>query len=432
MRILFVTPFLPSPPRFGAQRRLDGVIRGLGQHHDVSLLSFFDPRDDISSAIREAETYCEKVMTIANDRYALTTRQKRLLQTRSLLSRRSFESFVYHSPPMQRALEKLVTEEAYDVVNFEFSQMTTNRPTDGRVVRCGAIFVLDEHNIEYDILRRTASSALSLDRRLYSLLDWRKLRREEQQSWRRFDGCAVTSARDEELLRRDVPTARTVVVPNAVDVDFFRPSNGCGDADSMSLLFFGAGNYHPNTDGLLFFLREIMPRLRARYPSIMLRIVGPLIPPEIEAHAGDGVEVTGLVDDIRPYLERATVIIAPLRIGGGTRFKILEAMAMGKAVVSTAVGAEGIDVRNGSDIMLADRPEEFAFQVGRLLEDEALRRSMGSEARRLIEQRYSWAASVDRLEEFYGELMGRRAVPGGAPNEASDPASRRSGRGPAG
>jgi len=178
----------------------------------------------------------------------------------------------------------------------------------------------------------------------------------------------------------------------------------------MSLLFFGAGNYHPNTDGLLFFFREILPRLRARYPGITLRILGPLIPPEIEAHAGDGVEVTGLVEDIRPYLERAAVIIAPLRIGGGTRFKILEAMAMGKAVVSTAVGAEGIDVRNGSDIMLADRPEEFASQVGRLLEDAPLRQSMGKEARLLIEQRYSWAGSVDRLQEFYAELLERRAI----------------------
>jgi len=311
---------------------------------------------------------------------------------------------------MQRALEKLLTDETYDVVSFEFSQMATNRPADGKVARCGALFVLDEHNIEYEILRRTASSALSLDRRLYSLLDWRKLRREEQRSWRRFDGCTVTSARDEALLRRDVPTASTAVVPNAVDVDFFRPRNGCGGTEPMSLLFFGAGNYHPNTDGLLFFFREILPRLRARYPGITLRILGPLIPPEIEAHAGDGVEVTGLVEDIRPYLERAAVIIAPLRIGGGTRFKILEAMAMGKAVVSTAVGAEGIDVRNGSDIMLADRPEEFASQVGRLLEDAALRQSMGREARLLIEQRYSWAGSVQKLEGFYAELLERRAI----------------------
>ena len=417
MRILFVTPYLPSPPRSGGQRRLDGVIRGLSRHHDVSLVTFFDPRDDISSAIRQTESYCEKVVTLVNERYALTTRQKRLLQARSLLSRRSFEAFVFHSAPMQQTLEKLVAAGAYDVVSFEFSPMATNRPPDGNVARCGAVFVLDEHNIEYDIVRRTASSALSLDRRLYSLLDWRKLRREEQQSWRRFDGCTVTSARDEALLRRDVPLARTAVVPNAVDVDYFRPKNGGGATDSMSLLFFGAGNYHPNTDGLLFFFREIMPRLRARYPGITLRILGPLIPPEIEAHAGNGVEVIGGVDDIRPYLERATVIIAPLRIGGGTRFKILEAMAMGKAVVSTAVGAEGIDVRNGSDIMLADRPEEFAIQVGRLLDDAALRRTMGREARRLIEQRYSWARSVNKLEEFYAELMGRRAVAGGPPTE---------------
>src|SRR5207253_1854376 len=224
----------------------------------------------------------------------------------------------------------------------------------------------------------------------------------------RFDGCTLTSARDEELLRLELPTVDTAVVPNAVDVDFFHPDPTGVPPDPMTLVFFGSINYQPNTDGLLFFLREILPRLKARYPGIKLRIVGQQPPPEIQARADDGVEVTGLVDDVRPYIERATVIIAPLRIGGGTRFKILEAMAMGKAVVSTTIGAEGIEVHDGSDILLADEPETFAAQIGRLLDDAALRHRMGATARSLIEQRYSWSASVGRLEEFHAELLARR------------------------
>jgi glycosyltransferase involved in cell wall biosynthesis len=408
VKLLFVTPYLPSPPRFGGQRRLDGMIRGLARRHEVSLLSFVDPREDVSCSIRMTETYCKQVVAVPNDRYALTTVQKRLLQTRSLLSRRSFESFVYHSPTLQQALEKLVTQEPYDIVSFEFAQMVAN--LDGQPGRCAAIFVLDEHNIEYDILRRTASSDPGLDRKLYSLLDWRKLRAEEHRAWQCFEGCTVTSARDQELLRRDFPRVTSAVVPNAVDIELFRPSQGGAPVDRMSLLFFGAVSYHPNTDGLLFFMKEILPSLRARYPSIKLKIVGPFVPAEIQARADDCVEVVGYVDDIRPHLERATVIIAPLRIGGGTRFKILEAMAMGKAVVSTTIGAEGIDVRSGLDIMLADKPEEFAIQVGRLLEDEALRRTMGAAARALIERRYSWEWSVARLVAFYAEILARRGV----------------------
>jgi len=180
----------------------------------------------------------------------------------------------------------------------------------------------------------------------------------------------------------------------------------------MSLLFFGAISYHPNTDGLLFFLREVLPRVKMRYPAITLRIVGPFVPPEIQSRAGDGIEVTGLVDDIRPYLERAAVVIVPLRIGGGTRFKILEAMAMGKAIVSTTVGAEGIDARDGSEILLADQPEAFAIQIGRLLEDAALRQRMGAAARLRVEGSYSWGSSVARLEEFYGKLVALRAISG--------------------
>lgn len=404
MRILFVTPYLATPPRFGSQRRLDGLMRGLARSHEVSLISLVDPTEDTSLPVRETKAYCGSLVTIPNEQYALTLRGKRLLQLRSLLSARSYESHLYRNQAVTRVLNDLVADGSYDVVNVEFMHMATNWPGDLRRSLGRTIFVLDEHNIEYEVVRRTASASESLDRKLYSTLNWRKLRREEREAWQRFDGCTTTSARDEALLLSDVPTARTAVVPNAVDVDFFRPCQAGVVEEPMNLLFFGAPSYHPNKDGLLYFLHDILPRLRTRYPAITLRIVGPSVPSEISAFAGEGVEVTGLVDDIRPYIERAAVVIVPLRIGGGTRFKVLEAMAMEKAVVSTSLGAEGIDVRDGSEILLADTADVFARQVGRLLEDDALRRRMGEAARSVIERRYSWGHSVDRLEQFYSQL----------------------------
>jgi glycosyltransferase involved in cell wall biosynthesis len=372
------------------------------------VVALVDPTEDISCSVRATESYCEKVLTVPNDSYALTMKRKRLMQTRSLLSSRSYESFLYEIPALKRTLEGLIADGRYDVVSFEVPQMVTNRLPDLWPAEDRAVFVLDAHNIEYDLVRRTASSSVGIDRKLYSQLDWRKLRSEERTAWERVDGCAVTSARDQELLRRDLPNARTAVVPNAVDVNFFRPSNGGAVIDPMSLLFFGAGSYHPNTDGLLFFIHEILPRLKARYPAVKLRIVGPSVPSEIRGLEGDGIEVIGFVDDVRPCLERATVVIVPLRIGGGTRFKILEAMAMEKPVVSTTLGAEGIDVRDESEILLGDGPDAFAVQVGRLLEDAELRTKMGAAARAVIERRYSWESSVATLEGFYTELLARQ------------------------
>ena len=403
-----MTAYMPSPPRYGGQRRLQGLIRGLARCHDVSVVALVDPREDSSCSVRATEAYCEKVVAVPNDGYAQTTKRKRLTQVRSLLSRRSYESRLYDSPALTRALEELLAEGPYDVVTFEVPQMVSNRLPDVWPREHRAVFVLDAHNIDYDVVRRTASSRVGIDRKLYSALDWRKLRAEERAAWQRVDGCTVTSPRDEDLVRRDVPTASTAVVPNAVDLDFFRPSNESRAVDPMTLLFFGAISYHPNTDGLLFFIREILPLIKVRHPAVKLRIVGPSVPMEIQACAGDGIEVTGPVDDIRPYLEGATVIIAPLRIGGGTRFKILEAMAMEKPVVSTTLGAEGIDVRDESEILLGDGPDAFAMQVGRLLDDAELRTRMGAAARAVIERHYSWESSVATLEGFYTELLARQ------------------------
>lgn len=407
MRILFVIPYLASPPRFGAQRRLDGLMRGLARSHEVSAISFVDPREDVEASLRETRRYCACVSLVPNERYALSTRRKRLLQMRSLLSPGSYERIVYRQDGLARLLRDHLAGRSYDVVNVEFMQMASNVPAARGASR--AIFVLDEHNIEYDIVHRTGTASGRLDRKLYSHIDWRKLRHEERVAWRRFDGCTMTSSRDESLVRRDSPTTRTAVVPNAVDVDAFRPR---GDAreEPMSLLFFGVPSYHPNKDGLLYFASEILPLIRARHAGARLRIVGPDVPPEIRALAGNGIEVVGFVEDVRRELERAAAVVVPLRIGGGTRFKILEAMAMERPVVSTTIGAEGLEVEDGRDVLLADTPADFAAQVVRLLDDAATRRRIGRAARAVIERGYSWGHSVAKLEAFYGQLLAERAA----------------------
>ena len=270
------------------------------------------------------------------------------------------------------------------------------------------MFLLDEHNIEYDIAWQTARAGGSAARRAYSAVNGRKVRDEELQAWTRFDGCTLTSARDQGLLLGDAPETRTAVVPNGVDLDLFQPC--ARPRDPATLLFFGAVDYYPNTEGLLFFLNEVMPRLRATIPRVRLCIVGRRPPDSILARRRPDVEITGAVDDLRPYLERAAAVVVPLRIGGGTRLKILEAMAMGKAVVSTSLGAEGLDVVPERDLCIADDAAGFAEQIGHLLDEPERADRLGVAARRLVESRYGWAASVARLKAFYEEVLDARGA----------------------
>lgn len=404
MRILFFTPFLPGPPVFGGQRRIHGLMTALAKSHDVSLLSLVDPAADLTDGLRDAAQYCDEVVTVPDPLHRASGQAKRLLQLRSIASTQSFEQLLYRRPAVQKALDEHLTKNQYDIINCEFVFMGGYRFPERRRGSPAPRLVLDEHNVEYDILRRTADAA-SLDRKLFNTVNYRKLKREETAAWARFDGCAFTSERDEGIARDEVPPARTAVIPNGVDVEQFRPKEG-DRSTPMTVLFFGAINYFPNTDAVLFFLREVFPILARRHPEVVIRIVGPGAPAEIVALGSERVKVVGFVDDLREEIARAAVVIAPLRIGGGTRLKIVEAMAMAKPIVSTTLGAEGLDVTHEGDILLADTAEALALEIGRVLEDDGLAKRLGQAARQTAEARYSWRAAAQKLTDFYGSLLG--------------------------
>jgi glycosyltransferase involved in cell wall biosynthesis len=265
--------------------------------------------------------------------------------------------------------------------------------------------VLDEHNVEYDILRRTVESA-GFGRKVFNAINWRKLRREEMAAWSRFDGCTVTSVRDEEIIRFESPYARTAVVPNGVDTEGFTPRAGA-KVEPLTMLFFGAIHYYPNADGALYFAAKILPLLRLRYPSVRFRIVGPVEPGPVMDLKKQGIEVLGFVDDVKAEIERATVVVVPLRIGGGTRLKILEAMSMGRPVVSTKIGAEGLELEHDEDILLADSVEDFAHQVGRVFDEPGLSARLGVAARKKAADQYSWKASGEKMQLFFHDLLKR-------------------------
>lgn len=392
---------------FGAQRRLHELISGVASTNDTSVLSLVSPDENHHESIRATEAYCRRVVTVANPAYHGGQARKRLLQLASLGSSHSYEWQGHNEEPFRAALEQMLAHR-YDVVHFELAPMASYASACRRGRGRPPVLCLDEHNIEYDIVRRTAGVEAGALRRAYSAIEWRKVRKEERHAWTHLDGCTVTSARDQEMLLSDEPRTHTAVVPNGVNVDFFRPARALPQ-DPQTLLFFGAIDYYPNTDAMISFIHEALPGLVARYPHLRLSIVGRNPPDSILACRSDTVEVTGVVDDVRPWLARASVVIVPLRIGGGTRLKILEAMAMGKAVVSTTLGAEGLDVVPDRDLLLGDDGPGFVSQVGRLLDDRRLAARIGASARQLVTAKYSWKSSVRTLSAFYDELLEARA-----------------------
>ena len=406
LSILCVSQVPPSPPRFGAQARIHGLMTRLARHHELTAICLVEEEFDLEECRRAMQGYCREVVLIRNPNGHVGL-SKRSLQLRSLASLQSFQRHLYSAPGFQNELNRLLRRRRFDLVNLEFPFLAHFQLKQSPPGTRPPVLVLNAHELEHDKARQFARNG-GIGRRLYASLNWRKLRREELRAFRAADGISACSVDDQRRILHQVPSARTAVVPNAADVEFYRPRPSDPVADGRSIVFFGLMSDYPNIDGALWFLREIWPRVAAARPDAVCRIIGKGAPPSLLEYAGPRVELAGLVPDLRPHLASAAGLVVPLRIGGGTRLKIVEGMSMGKAIVSTTLGAEGIDAVPERDILIADDPEDFAASVVRLLDDSGLAARLGSSARRLAVERYAWSAAATRLEQFYRELLTER------------------------
>jgi glycosyltransferase involved in cell wall biosynthesis len=330
---------------------------------------------------------------------------KRMLQLRSLASSRSFERLRVTVPALQRALDQVLCARRFDVVNLEFPYLGHFNLRQSPPSEKLPALVVDSHEIAYDLARQFSRAADSLGRRLYAGANWRKLRREELGTYRDADGVYLCSAVDERRLLDEVPNARTAVIPNAADVEYYQPRPTDPAPDGRTVVYFGLLSTVPNVDGVIHLIQNIWPRIVETNPEARCKIIGGRPPPSLRALAGPQVELTGFVSDLRPHLAAAAAVVVPLRLGGGTRFKIVEAMAMGKAVVSTTLGAEGIEAVPGRDLLIEDEPAAFAEAVNRLLADTDMATRIGQSARRLAVRQYSWSGAAQALEGFYRRIL---------------------------
>jgi glycosyltransferase involved in cell wall biosynthesis len=403
LNILYVSHVPASPPRSGAQARIHGLMTQLAQRHELTAITLIDNKLDAEECRRHMQAYCRKIALIPNPKAyeGLTKRRQQLL---SLVSSQSFERRCVTVDALQRVLDTVLRTKKFDIVNLEFSFLGNcnlrQAPPGERPPRV----VVDSHNIDYELARQYAKLG-GLPRRLYAEVNWRKLRREELKTYRDSDGVYLCSAVDEQRLLDELPRVRTAVIPNAADIEYFQPRLTDPAPDGRTVVFFGSLSYFPNIDGIIYFIENIWPRIVNIHPDACLKIVGAQPPPALQAFAGRRISFTGFVPDLRPHLATAAALVVPLRLGGGTRLKIVEGMAMGKATVSTTLGAEGIDAISGRDLLIEDHPKAFADAVNRLLADPDLAMRIGRSARQLAVQHYSWSRAAQSLESFYHRVL---------------------------
>ena len=404
LKILYVSPMPASPARFGAQARIQGLMTQLTQRHDLTAVMLVDNECAVEECRRAMQAYCCDVVLVPRP-YEGEGLRKRLLQLQSLASTRSWERRSSAVPGLQPALDRVLRAKRFDLVNLEFSSLGECRlrqaPPNERLPR----LVVDSHNIDYELARQYARAGRSLTHRLYAGVNWRKLRWEELGTYRDADGIYLCSAEDERRLLDVIPRARTAVIPNAADVDYYQPRPTDPPPDGRTVVFFGLLSYAPNVDAVIYFVQNIWPRVAEAHPEARLKIIGGKPPRSLQLLAGPRVELTGFVPDLRPHVAAATAVVVPLRLGGGTRLKIVEAMAMGKAIVSTTLGAEGIKAMPWRDLVIEDQPQAFADAVNRLLGDPELAARIGQSARSLAVERYSWSAAAQALEGFYRGIL---------------------------
>jgi len=404
LNILYVSPMPASPPRFGAQARMHGLMTQLARRHDLTAVMLVDDEFDADECRRAMQAYCREAVMVPNP-YGREGLTKRLLQLRSLASTPSFERLRVTLPVLQQTLDQILRARRFDVVNLEFPYLGHYDLRQAPPGERRPSLIVDSHEIAYDLARQFARAGGNLGRRLYAGANWRKLRRDELGTYRAADGVYLCSATDERRLLNQVPGVRTTVIPNAADVEYYQPRPTDPAPDGRTVVYFGLLSTIPNIDGVVHFAQDIWPRIAEAAPQARCKIIGGRPPPSLLALAGPRVKLTGFVSDLRPHLAAAAAVVVPLRLGGGTRLKIVEAMAMGKAIVSTTLGAEGIEAVPGRDLLVEDQPAAFAKAVHRLLAEPGLAARIGQSARQLAVERYGWSEAARVLEGFYHRIL---------------------------
>lgn len=417
LKVLWLSHLIPYPPRgFGVLQRAHHLVREVARYHDLHLVAFVQSRllaktfPTVEQGLIESRQvlseFCRSLEFVP-----IPCEQHRLgvawLAASSLLRPDPSTINWLKSDTMTAVLRRLTAKEHFDLVHFDTISLAPYQP----LVRHSAT-VLDHHSIESHMLLRRAEKEQTLLKRLYYRQEGLRLARYEKRVCATMDANITCSELDSDRLRELIGTAsRVTEISNGVDIDYFRPSDH--PVRPQSMVFVGSLNWYPNRDAMLYFAEMLWPSIRQRFPAATMNVVGADPPSALWALAERDPQfrVHGFVDDVRPYINSAAVYICPIRDGGGTRLKILDAMAMGKAVLAHPIAYEGLRVTDNRDILTATNPDEYVAVLARLFEDADLRKSIGAAGRELIVREYSYTSIGRNLATLYENVVAARGMP---------------------
>jgi sugar transferase (PEP-CTERM/EpsH1 system associated) len=386
------------PPDTGGKIRSYNILRELARQHSVTFFSFYSAHDgDLHPSLKNLFDRVDCVPLSLPEPKSRAEMGDYIIR---LLSSEPYGITKYCRPEVRHRLHALLNEEAFDVIICDFIFAAGVVPWDWPNPK-----IIFTHNVEATIWRRHYDVTASPLWKAISWLEWRRMEAAEQRYLRLADHVLAVSDTDRDAFAHFVEPEKLSVIATGVDVDYFKPLSV--EEKPNSLVFTGSMDWLPNEDAIFYFVEAILPLVKQECPQVTLEVVGrnPSRKLRAAAEREKSLRLTGWVEDIRPFLARGSVCIVPLRIGGGTRLKIFEAMAMAKPVISTTVGAEGLPVQCGKDLILADTPNDFAQSVICLLRDEHLRRRLGNGARTLVEENYTWRRVAESFARTLQECV---------------------------
>jgi glycosyltransferase involved in cell wall biosynthesis len=411
MRVLWVSHIVPYPPVAGVTLRAYNLLKRVAAEHDVHLASFVQTEwlrisfDDIEYGLQQTRAHLESFVRSID---FLSIPSESQLAGRARLVLRSLAGPCYtvgwlSSPAAHRVFARLSKSYDFDVVHFDTISLAQYAPLFSNVPS-----TLGHHNVESHMLLRRAQNERHRLKSWYFRREGRRLQRYEQEVATMFAAHIACSDVDVQRLRGLAPNANVTCVPNGVDIDFFRPLNN--GTESHSLVFVGTMNWYPNVDAMQFFARHIWPALRDRWPELQMNVVG-TSPPRALLKLGrrdQRFKLWGFLEDIRSLVSDAILYVCPVRDGGGTKLKLLDAFAMGKCVVAHPLACEGLNITPDKDVVLAESAADFIEKIGDLLRDPRERERIGSNARTLVERKYSFDAVGEQMVAVLESVANRR------------------------
>ncbi|MEI8183367.1 MAG: glycosyltransferase [Desulfomonile sp.] len=394
MKVLWISPKLPYPPESGDKLRQFNLMRHLCSSVDISLVAFMLNQEEECHS-ENMRQYCRRVRTFYSPNPSYAKRLRSIVTTSTPYYVSRYQDFA----ATRHILDEVRTFQP-DIVQIEHTYMADYLEKITPASRPPS--VLTKHNIDADLAFQNYRLADGLVRKVFWWLEWKKMSVYEPYVDNLFSSLVVMSETDKaEILRRKQSPQCVDVVENGVDTVKFQPLPPVHDP---VLLFIGALDYLPNQDAANYLCREIFPLLKKSFQSVKILLVGRKPSHEMLSLASEAIEVWGDVPEVEPYYRQASIAVVPLRAGSGSRLKILEAMALGRPVVSTRKGAEGLDIQAGKDFLAADDPAAFAASIAMLLNDPGLYRNVSLQARKTVEEKYDWSASARKMLAIYNKV----------------------------